>query len=97
MNPELFDTREYSACLACGRGPSDAHRLKFAQARALGRKVSDEFAVPLCRAHHRELHQRGDERIWWQQLNLDPLPIAQGLWQTTRLEPSRPTQLERES
>ncbi len=47
MNPELFDTRKYSACLACGRGPSDAHRLKFAQARALGRKVSDEFAVPL--------------------------------------------------
>src|SRR5436190_18492490 len=97
MNPELFDTREYSACLACGRGPSDAHRLKFAQARALGRKVSDEFAVPLCRAHHRELHQRGDERIWWQQLNLDPLPIAQGLWQATRLEASRFLQAERQS
>jgi predicted phage-related endonuclease len=52
-----------------------ASRLKFAQGRALGRKVSDEFTVPLCRAHHRELHQRGDERIWWQQVNLDPLPI----------------------
>jgi hypothetical protein len=68
-------------CLACGRSPSDAHHLKFAQQRALGRKVSDEFTVPLCRAHHRELHQRGDERAWWQQLNVDPLPIAQGLWQ----------------
>jgi ERF superfamily len=68
-------------CLACGRSPSDAHHLKFAQQRALGRKVSDEFTVPLCRAHHRELHQRGDERIWWQQLNVDPLPVAQGLWQ----------------
>jgi hypothetical protein len=95
MNPELFDTREYSACLACGRGPSDAHRLKFAQARALGRKVSDEFTVPLCRAHHRELHHRGDERTWWQQLNLDPLPIAQHLWQATRLEASPPLQAER--
>ncbi len=71
-------------CLACGRSPSDAHHLKFAQQRALGRKVSDEFTVPLCRAHHRELHQRGDERTWWQQLNLDPMPMAQRLWQHTR-------------
>jgi hypothetical protein len=71
-------------CLACGRSPSDAHHLKFAQGRSLGRKVSDEFTVPLCRAHHRELHQRGDERLWWQRANLDPLPIAQRLWQHTR-------------
>ena len=71
-------------CLACGRSPSDAHHLKFAQQRALGRKVSDEFTVPLCRAHHRELHQRGDERKWWQQLNVDPMPMAQRLWQHTR-------------
>jgi hypothetical protein len=71
-------------CLACGRSPSDAHHLKFAQQRALGRQVSDEFTVPLCRAHHRELHQRGDERTWWQQLNLDPMPMAQRLWQHTR-------------
>src|SRR5205823_6514455 len=71
-------------CLACGRSPSDAHHLKFAQGRALGRKVSDKFTVPLCRAHHRELHLRGDERIWWQQVNLDPLPVAQRLWQHTR-------------
>jgi hypothetical protein len=43
-------------CMACGRSPSDAHHLRFAQGRALGRKVSDEFTVPLCRTHHRELH-----------------------------------------
>jgi hypothetical protein len=67
-------------CMACGRSPSDAHQLKFAQGRALGRKVSDEFAVPLCRTHHRELHRRGDERVWWQQLNLDPLSTASALW-----------------
>src|SRR5258705_1822738 len=77
-------------CLPCGRSPSDAHHLKFTQQRALGRKVSDEFTVPLCRAHYRELHQRGDERIWWQQISLDPLPIAQRLWQATRLETFRP-------
>ena len=42
-------------CLICGRRPSDAHHLRFAQHRALGRKVSDEFIVPLCRGHHREV------------------------------------------
>jgi hypothetical protein len=65
---------------------------RFAQQRALARKVSDEFTMPLCRAHHRELHRRGDERTWWQQLNFDPLPIAQRLWQATRLETSRAVQ-----
>src|SRR5664279_2646881 len=67
-------------CLVCGRSPSDAHHLKFAQARALGRKVSDEFTVPICRAHHRELHRHGDEAAWWQRTNIDPLPIALRLW-----------------
>jgi hypothetical protein len=71
-------------CLACGRQPSDAHHLKFAQQRAMGRKVSDEYSVPLCRVHHRDLHRRGDERIWWQHLNIDPLQAAQRLWQQTQ-------------
>ena len=48
-------------CLICGRRPSDPHHLRFAQHRALGRKVSDEFTVPLCRGHHREVHRCGDE------------------------------------
>jgi hypothetical protein len=30
-------------CLICGRQPSDPHHLRFAQPRALGLKVSDEF------------------------------------------------------
>ena len=70
-------------CLACGRTPSDAHHLRFAEQRALGRKVSDEFTVPLCRLHHRELHRRGDERTWWQHLNVNPLDTAQRLWRAT--------------
>jgi hypothetical protein len=48
-------------CTVCGRQPCEAHHLRFAQPRALGRKVSDEFTVPLCRVHHRELHRVGDE------------------------------------
>jgi hypothetical protein len=53
------------------RPPSDAHHLKFAEQRAMGRKVSDRFTVPICRLHHRELHRRGDERAWWGKQGID--------------------------
>ena len=71
-------------CLVCGRVPSDPHHLTFTQPRALGRRVSDEFTVPICRLHHRELHRSKDEVAWWQRLNIDPLPVALNLWQQTR-------------
>jgi hypothetical protein len=72
-------------CLLCGRRPSDAHHLRFVQPRAMGRRVSDEFAVPLCRTHHRILHARGDEAAWWEELKLDPVMVARQLWEHTRL------------
>jgi ERF superfamily protein len=71
-------------CLICGRWPSDPHHLRFAQKRALGRRVSDEFTVPLCRVHHRELHRSRDERAWWRRLGLDSIKIAEMLWKKTR-------------
>jgi ERF superfamily len=67
-------------CLVCGRRPSDPHHLRFAQWRALGRRVSDEFTVPLCRTHHREIHRCGDEESWWRKTGLDPLAGARTLW-----------------
>ena len=73
------------ACLVCGRAPSDPHHLRFTQARALGRRVSDEFTVPVCRIHHRELHRHADEAAWWDEVKVDPLPVALRLWQHTRL------------
>ena len=74
------------ACLVCGRVPSDPHHLTFTQPRSMGRRVSDEFIVPVCRVHHRELHRSGDEAAWWQKLNIDPLPVALRLWQHTRAD-----------
>ena len=74
------------ACLVCGRVPSDPHHLTFTQPRALGRRVSDEFIVPVCRVHHRELHRSGNEAAWWRKLNIDPIPVALRLWQQTRTD-----------
>ena len=68
-------------CLICGRSPSHAHHIRYAQPRGLGLKVSDEFTVPLCAIHHSENHTTGDEKRWWQKHNLDPLPVARRLWQ----------------
>ena len=67
-------------CVVCGRTPSEAHHLRFAQPRALGRKVSDEYTIPVCRLHHRELHRYGDEASWWAAINVDPIPVAFELW-----------------
>jgi len=67
-------------CLICGRRPADAHHLRFAQSRTLGRKVSDEFTVPLCRGHRREIHRCGNEAAWWKKVGVDPTVPARALW-----------------
>jgi ERF superfamily len=70
-------------CLVCGRTPSDAHHIKFVEQRAMGRKVSDRFTVPVCRLHHRELHRRGNEQAWWDGRGIEPLSTAATLWERT--------------
>ena len=74
-------------CLVCQRTPCDAHHLKFAQPRALGRKVSDEFTVPLCRDHHLDLHRYSNETAWWANLQIAPIEVARDLWQETQRDP----------
>ncbi|WP_426434884.1 ERF family protein [Bradyrhizobium genosp. P] len=71
-------------CLVCGRNPADAHHLRFTQSRGMGLKVSDEFTVPLCRAHHRDNHNYGDEIAWWERRAIDPVATARALWISTR-------------
>ena len=84
-NPEHLRYVAQQACLICGRKQSDSHHLRYLQPRALGRKVSDEFAVPLCRSHHRTVHRAGDEQAWWKAAGIDPVKVARQLWQQTRL------------
>ncbi len=59
------------------------------QPRALGRKASDEFAVPLCRVHHRAAHRAGDEQAWWKVAGIDPIRVARKLWKHTRVNEGR--------
>jgi len=82
------------ACLICGRRPTDAHHLRFAQPPALGHKVSDEFTVPLCRGHHREVHRCGDEAAWWNKSGIDPTVSARALWLKTHPLPAAPANIE---
>src|SRR5262249_61353873 len=80
--PRRYRSREHlryvaqQACLICGRKPSDPHHLGFTQPRALGRKASDAFAVPLCRGHHRAAHRARNERDWWRPACIGPIKVA---------------------
>jgi hypothetical protein len=93
--PRRYRNREHlrsvakQPCLICGRKPSDPHQLRYLQPRALGRKPSDEFAVPLCRVHHRAVHRSRDERAWWQRAGIDPIKVARKLWKDTRIDEGR--------
>jgi hypothetical protein len=93
--PRRYRNREHlravakQPCLICGRKPSDPHHLRYLQPRALGRKASDEFAVPLCRVHHRGVHRARDERAWWQAAGIDPVTVASELWNDTRIDEGR--------
>jgi hypothetical protein len=84
--PDHLEYVRSQPCVLCGRTPSDAHHLKFGQPRSLGRKVSDEFTVPLSRTHHRQLHLSGKEVDWWETANpgVDALQIAGQLWEESR-------------
>jgi DNA recombination protein Rad52 len=77
-------------CLICGRTPVHAHHLTFAQPHARGLKTSDEWVVPLCALHHRELHGRGNERAYWQEKKINALQTAQELWEARLKTPSEP-------
>jgi hypothetical protein len=83
-------------CILCAKRPVDPHHIRFAQKQSLGRKVSDEFTVPLCRSHHRALHRSGSEYLWWENVGIDPLKVARKLWRRTRMPRQRGLAQEQE-
>ena len=84
-------------CVICGRSPSHAHHVRHAQPRGLALKVSDEFTVPLCAVHHDEIHRTLREKEWWQERNVDPLPVAAALWRESQQHSTPPTAPEGDS
>jgi hypothetical protein len=72
-------------CVICGRTPTEAHQFALLSPVVSSRKVSDEYTVPVCRLHHRDLHSCDDEASWWAGVGIDPLPIALELWRRSRL------------
>jgi hypothetical protein len=64
-------------CLVCGM-PGDSHHIQYAQPRGLGRKTGDQYAVPVCREHHMNIHVGGiPERTWWALRGIDPMVWAE--------------------
>ena len=59
----------------------------------MGRKVSDEFTVPLCSMHHQELHHAGDEPAWWIKKGVEPTKTAKALWEESHAAPGLPQNL----
>ena len=80
-DPEHLKRVALRPCLICGRNRAQAHHLTYLQPRAMGRKVSDEFTVPLCSTHHQDLHSSGSERAWWNAQGVNPEPVAAKLWE----------------
>ena len=45
----------------------------------MAKKPGDQWVVPLCRIHHRALHDTGDETQWWQAQKIDAVTLAEQL------------------
>lgn len=86
-DPEHLKVVARQPCLICGRQPSQAHHITYAQPAAMGRKVSDEWVVPLCAIHHRQLHDAGDEKKWWGRQGLEPVSVAEAIWRARNSSP----------
>ena len=71
-------------------GPCQAHHLTHVQPKARGLKAGDNYTVPLCDKHHRELHAYGDESLFWALKGIAPIPAARELWRQTKARLSKP-------
>lgn len=76
-------------CLYCGVEPcGEAAHVKFSSARfgksnALGKRLRDEDALPLCRDDHqnaRHAQHKGSEEAFWEGLGISPYLVAKRLY-----------------
>jgi hypothetical protein len=87
VNPQIHKIILWKCCVATWSTRKNQPRADAVPAnwsiRRIRRKVSDEFTVPLCRGHHREVHRYGDEAAW-RKVGVDPTVTARALWLETR-------------
>jgi hypothetical protein len=67
--------------IVSGRMPCVVHHLTIAQPKARSLKAGDQWTVPLTNDEHLALHAAGNERRWWESQSINPMPIAQELWE----------------
>ena len=74
-----LNTLRGEPCLVCRRG-AEAHHLLYVGEHGTGMRPGDNWAVPLCRDCHSELHRYGDEKTWWDLIGIDPVNWAKVNW-----------------
>ena len=67
-------------CLICQQ-EGEAHHVTYAEPNGMGLKVGDNWVVPMCHAHHMEVHGFGDEELWWALQGVDPLEVARTMYE----------------
>lgn len=68
-------------CCICGLVANiHAHHLLRTGERGMGIKSPDKYCIPLCVAHHRELHDAGDEEAYLMRHGIEGRGLAASLW-----------------
>lgn len=72
QSPDYLSWVKSQPCSCCGASADDPHHLIGHGQGGMGTKAHDSFTIPLCRAHHTELHNDpvGFERKYGSQLEM---------------------------
>lgn len=65
----------------CNGSPVHAHHLTILKGeRGVGQKVGDNYTLPVCAIHHRNLHDMGEKKFW-EAWGIDAIEEALKLWE----------------
>ena len=64
------DSVKAHPCLVCSGQAQEAHHIRETLPRTMGRRVGDEWCVPMCRRCHAILHNAS--RNYWGLMQIDP-------------------------
>ena len=75
------DAVKAEPCLICGikHEAQEAHHIRECFPRTMGKRIGDEWVVPLCMKHHTELHKHS--RSFWNTRLINPMLWARDFHQ----------------